>query len=306
MTDPLPLLTQPATGGLDHVFTPGAFRVGVLNPLFSREGVLDMPGTGLEVVQRGSGANLSVDVRAGRAAIRGDRVAEQGTYVCQSTATENRTVSRPSSGSRAYLIYAQVRDRAAASSDGASDWRIESTFTSGDTPPAVPDSAIPLATFVLTSSSNSVTNGMINDVRPWGTVGTAADTGTWGESGFAPVWAADDGTRPLTWMRNADGRVILSGWVRRRAETTTVRRNEFWSFDRAAGWGKGAPVLPPEIRPTGGMRDTMTITSNGDLHLALFPNGAMSYRFQYDTTLVAGANQTWISFDGVTYRANSY
>lgn len=309
MTSVQPLLTQPATGDLDHVFTPAAFRVGVLSPLFSREGVLDLPGSALAVTQRGAGANMSVDIGPGRCAIRGDRVPDQGTYLCTSTGTENRTVTRPSNGSRAYRIQARVRDQAASSGDGASEWIIESNFTSGTTPPAVPDSAISLATFVLTSSTNSVTDGMIADTRDRGTVGTAAETGVWGQSGFANVWGADDPTRPLTWMRTPDGFVTLGGWIRRKNETVNVGKNEFWHWDRTKGWDVPASVvLPPEIRPVGGVRDMITITSNGDLHLVVFPNGRMAYRFQYATTLVAGsaANQTWVSFDGVTYRANSF
>lgn len=301
-----PLLTQPATGDLSHVFTPAAFRVGVLDPLFSREGVLGLPGNALRVTQRGAGANMSVDVAAGRCAVRGDRVADQGTYVCTSTAVENRTVTAPGSGSRAYRIVARVRDRHASTADTASDWLIESIFTAGTTPPALPASAISLATFVLTSSTTSVTTGMIADTRLAGTVGTAAETGTWGQTGFASVWRADDGTRPLTWMRTPDGWVTLSGWIMRRNETVAVGKDEFYHWDRTFGWGNTAatPVLPESIRPSGGVRDTITISSNGDLHLVMFPSGAMAYRFQYATTLVA--DQTWVSFDGVSYRADSF
>ena len=305
-----PLWTQPGLGEEPSTYSLSQDRVGLLEPLFSRAGVLDYDAGHLRVTQRGSGANMSVDVAAGRCAIRGDRVADQGTYLCTSTDTENRTVSRPSSGSRAYRIYARVRDKAAtaelASPDTGSDWVIESSFAGGTTPPATPGSAISLATFVLTSSTTSVTTGMITDTRQRVSTGTAALTGTWGRTGFADVWGADDATRPLTWMKNPDGWVTLSGWIRRLHSTTAVARNEFWSWDRSKGWGVGAVVLPEDIRPVGGVRDTMTITSNGDLHLVFFPSGQMAYRFQYDTTLVGtDPGRTWISFDGVSYRSDA-
>lgn len=311
LTAGMPLFMQPGMEDLDAVFAPRLFRVGVLDALFSRAGVINYDAGDLRVTQRGSGANMSVDIAAGRAAVRGTRVSGQGTYVCISTGTENRTVTAPSSGSRAYRISARVRDKAATAAlstpDTASDWVIESAFAAGTTPPPVPASAISLATFVLTSSSSSVTTGMITDTRGRAASGTAALTGTWGSTGFANVWGADDVTRPLTWMKNPDGWVTLGGWIRRKNETATVKRNEFWAWDRNKGWDVGAAVLPPEIRPVGGVRDTVTITSNGDLHLVFFPNGRMNYRFQYDTTLTAGdaSNQTWVSFDGVSYRSES-
>jgi len=307
----IPQFLQPGLDDLDATYLPRLFRTGVLTPLYERPGVLDRDAGHLRVTQRGAGANLSVDVAAGRAAIRGTKVAGQGTYLCVSTAVENRTVTAPASGARTYRIVARVRDKAdttaASSPDTASDWSIESSFAAGSNPPPEPDSAITLATFTLTSSTTSVTTAMINDVRPRAGSGTAALTGTWGQTGInSTFYGADDPTRPLTWMKTPDGFVTLGGWMRRKGSSTTPIRNEFYTWDGTRGWGKGAAVLPPEIRPVGGVRDTVTITSNGDMHVVLFPSGVMSWRFQYDTTLVAGtqANQTWFAFDGITYRAS--
>lgn len=282
------------TGAVEYPL--GQDRLGLLGSIFSKTGVVDYLGNHLRVSQRGAGANASVDVALGRCVVA---AGDGGMYLCTNTSTVN--VSGISTN-RAYRIIARVRDKQAFG-ESASDWRIEAISNSGSNPPATPVRAISLATFTTTGSS-TVTNGMIVDTRTRATVGTTAQTGTWGETGFANVWNDADSTRPLTWLKNTDGWVTLSGWIQREVESTNIVSGEFWYWDRSKGWGNAsaAPVLPPEIRPNG-VRDLVGLSSNGDVHFVIFPNGSFAYRFLYNTTLsAADANRAWFTFDGITYR----
>src|SRR5258707_14082251 len=61
------------------------------------------------VVQRGAGANFSVDAGAFQAIIRGDDVSDQGAYLIPNTATANVvTPAAPGSGTRTHGLIAPV------------------------------------------------------------------------------------------------------------------------------------------------------------------------------------------------------
>lgn len=283
----------------DIEYPLGQDRLGLLGSVFSRTGVLDYLANHLKVSQRGAGANASVDVAIGRCVIA---AGDGGMYLCTNTSVVN--VSGITT-SRAYRIIARVRDKQAFG-EAVSDWRIEAISNAGTSIPATPVRAISLATFT-TSGSSTVTDAMINDTRTRATVGTQGLTGTWGLNGFANVWDDSDPTRPLTWMKTSDNWVILSGWVDRRVESSNVVANDVWYWDRSRNWGNAsaAPVLPPEIRPDG-VRDFVGITSSGDIHHVLFPNGSWAWRFQYNTLLShLEGNRTWVSFDGLMYRTSA-
>jgi hypothetical protein len=128
--------------------------------VFDVEGVIK-PSTGaLLVAPRAAGANMSVDVAAGRAVIKGDDEANQGSYRVISTATENLPIgARPGSDSRIDLVVARVRD-AAVTGGVSSDWILEvipGTVAAAPVPPAVPATAIPLAEITVTSATLSIT-----------------------------------------------------------------------------------------------------------------------------------------------------
>lgn len=129
------------------------------------EGVL---GAGdLAVTQRGAGANLSVDVAAGSAAIVGDDQANQGTYLVKNTAVVNLVIGAPpGANSRIDLIVAQVRD---ANVTGVNnDWTlsvIAGVAAGAPVAPAVPNTAIALAQVLVATGTAAITNAMITDRR---------------------------------------------------------------------------------------------------------------------------------------------
>jgi hypothetical protein len=131
-----------------------------IEDVFDVEGVIK-PSTGaLLVAPRAAGANMSVDVAAGRAVIKGDDEANQGSYRVISTATENLPIgARPGSDSRIDLVVARVRD-AAVTGGVSSDWILEvipGTVAAAPVVPAVPATAIPLAEITVTSATLSIT-----------------------------------------------------------------------------------------------------------------------------------------------------
>ena len=140
---------------------------GFLRALFHNEGVCNTTSGDLTVSQRAAGANFSVDVSPGFCVIEGDDVADQGYYLCESTATENLVIpAAPGSGSRVHRVVAQVRDALHNGDESTYEWEpVVLEDTTGDGPPDVPDSAISLATVTVTSSHTSITDADITDTR---------------------------------------------------------------------------------------------------------------------------------------------
>lgn len=140
------------------------------------EGVLT--GGALLVSERAAGANNTVDVAIGLCVITGDDEANQGKYLCRSTAIENVAVTAaPGSLKRRDLIIARVRDSQAGGGDGPDDhdWlleHVEGTDLDASDPdaPATPDSAIVLASLLRTAGDASVLAAHITDERPFATL----------------------------------------------------------------------------------------------------------------------------------------
>lgn len=284
-----PLYMQPASGDAAIPYSGQQVRAGLLSSIFSREGVLDKLAGQLLVTQRGSGANMSVDVAPGRCAIFGDDISDQGAYICNNTSTVNVTVpARPSSGSRTHRVVARVRDKLSNGVWSGYDWTIELLADTGSGTPSQPNSAITLATVVVTSSTTSVTNSSITDQRPAATVGTPATAGSFAlYSGFNP----EDGFRPLRWSVNTDGWVFLSGFVR----WTDVNA----SYPAGLTSMGGTPFANPLVRPAG-FRDFPGVSSNGPVSYTVNNSGILSFRYQ--TTVTLTQNVSWFSFDGCFYR----
>lgn len=296
-----PLYLQAAEGDSDIAYTAQMDRAGLLGAVFSREGVLDRDAGHLRVTQRGAGPSMSVDVAGGYCAIRGDDISDQGTYVCLSTTPKNITVPpAPASGSRQHRVVAQVRDKLSNGQWATYDWIPSLLPDTGTGMPAEPPSAITLAYVTVPAGTGAITTAMCSDQRRRASVGTPAVNGTWIASGVHSAYGVRDGSRPLTWSKNPDGWVFLGGWLARSAGNTAVAKDATYFFDGVNGTN---PVLPAEARPTG-VRDFIGLTSNGYCHLAVYPSGALSFRFNYPTTLVQ--NQTWFTFDDCSFRANSF
>lgn len=133
----------------------------------------------LRVSQRGAGANFTVDIAAGPAAITGDDVDDQGRYLVVSTDVENRTIpAPPGSGTRTHRVVAQVRDKLHNPGDWSTyDWEIVVLPDIGGGTPAIPDSAIGLARIgPIVAATPSITDSLITDDRPLATIAGANST----------------------------------------------------------------------------------------------------------------------------------
>ncbi|WP_226358485.1 hypothetical protein [Pseudonocardia sp. ICBG601] len=175
-----------------------------------------------------------MDVAPGCCAIVGDDVSDQGTYLCRSTTPINVAVPpKPASGQREHLLVARVRDSLANGVYApAYEWSIELLEDPGSGRPELPGSAIELATVTVSADAVSVTAAAISDLRQRSVVGTPALSGDMYASGMHPAYGGRDSTRPLTWMKNPDGWVVLSGWVRRTGGNYTMRANQTAWFRR--------------------------------------------------------------------------
>lgn len=136
---------------------------------------------GLAVTQRAAGANFTVDVSAGAAAILGTSQANQGMYFVRSTAVENVSVPATPGSPRTDSVIAVVNDPNAGGAAG-DDWEIQ--VIAGTTLPA---NCLLLATIARTSTEPSILNAAITDQRPLGewswTVSTTAPGSTKGVPG---------------------------------------------------------------------------------------------------------------------------
>jgi hypothetical protein len=123
----------------------------------------------LGVVQRASGANMSVDVAAGRVVVPVNDAPNLGSALCTSTAVNNLPIAgAPAAGtSRIDLVIARVYD-ASLIGGSINGWQLEVvTGTAASTPaaPALPKSSIELARVAVAAGQASVVTANITDRR---------------------------------------------------------------------------------------------------------------------------------------------
>lgn len=160
-----PTWIQP-TGADPTLYYSGSELRQFAQALLSGEGVIGP--SSLLVAQRGAGANFSVDIAAGQAAVLGGDVANQGTYVCTNTAGAYNLVTpgAPGSGTRYHRVVAQVRDKTCNGSWTTYDWVPVLVQDTGAGLPAEPASSVSLAQVAITLGQASVLNANITDLRP--------------------------------------------------------------------------------------------------------------------------------------------
>lgn len=128
----------------------------------------------LVVSQRGAGANLSVDVAAGACWIKGDAdLNAQPTYRCRNNSVVNLAITPDGSNPRIVLIVAEVLDTTFDGS-GSRLWRlraIHGTPAGSPSAPALPGTAISLASIAVTAADADITSGQITDTRARAIVG---------------------------------------------------------------------------------------------------------------------------------------
>lgn len=162
MTLQRPLEMQAAGGDTPFNYAAIASRQ-FHDMVYATEGVVAL---GLQVTQRGAGANMSVDVATGACVIVGDDVAGQGKYLCVSDAVTNVVVpAAPVSGTRIHRVVARIKDKLHSGSWTTYEWTIELLADTGSGTPATPASAINLARVTVTAGQVTVVNANITDDR---------------------------------------------------------------------------------------------------------------------------------------------
>jgi hypothetical protein len=160
----------------------------LVDAVYAGGGGIVAPGD-LIVTQRGAGANMSVDVAAGKAVVTGTDVAGQGKYLCWSDAVANVVIAAaPGTGlSRIDRIVATVRD-ADAIGGLNNDWilqRIAGTAGSTPSPPAVPASSLAIARVLVGANVTSILTANVTDDRVAAGLGAAFP---W--TPYVPTWTA--------------------------------------------------------------------------------------------------------------------
>jgi hypothetical protein len=118
---------------------------------------------GLVVTQRAAGANFSVDISDGAAAVKGTSQEFSGMYFLRSTAVENVPVpASPGSGSRTDTVIAVVHDPNSGGTAG-DNWIFD--IVQGT---VIPDNAIGIARLARTQSEPSILQSAITDIAPRG------------------------------------------------------------------------------------------------------------------------------------------
>lgn len=160
-----PLMLQ-ATGG-DAAIDYTAPDVRQLIEAVTQDGVCGMGD--FRVTQRGAGANLSVDIAAGKGSVKGTSVTRQGRFLADSTGTVNTgtagNITVPGSGTRTHRVIARMRDKQASGT--AYGWSFEVLEDTGSGMPALPASSLDLASIAVPTGSASVTDAMITDRRSY-------------------------------------------------------------------------------------------------------------------------------------------
>lgn len=290
MTVRTPLFLQKTGADADVTYSATDWRLGLIAGLCQFTGVVDPYGSGgLQVTQRGAGANFSVDVAAGYAFVPGGDVSLQGNYVVVNDATVNvATPSAPGSGTRVHRLVLQVRDKLNNGSWTTYDGQLQLLQDTGSGTPATPASAISLATISISAGQANVSSGNITDTRAWARWSLST-------SGLLTVntgYTASDANRVPRWVLTADGYVHLHGW---QAGTGSGTANPGTQYLLATG-------LPAIATPSGN-RDMCMSTSHGMVNCLVQSNGNIYFN------PVAGAINTvagdWWTFEGLMYRIAS-
>lgn len=142
---------------------------------FLSSGVCKAVGSALEVTEKGAGANMSVDVAAGRALIEitNTNLTHGETYKVyfQNDATENIVINAADATlAREDRIIAKIdvaTDPDASSANIGTVEVLTGTPSATPAPPALPANAISLATINVPAGATSIINANITDVRSY-------------------------------------------------------------------------------------------------------------------------------------------
>jgi hypothetical protein len=190
----MPLLLEATTGDPAITYHAQDFR-GIVSTLAPNQGVVHAGD--LAVSQRAAGANLSVDVAAGRCIIAGGSIANQGTYIALSDAVQNVPIATPNATNpRIDIVVAQIHDKQA---DGGTSYgwtinTVQGVAASSPVAPSTPTSALLLAQVAVAANATSITTANITDRRPLAGVGDIPKWDFSGTSGTPQTIAANTDT----------------------------------------------------------------------------------------------------------------
>ena len=120
----------------------------------------------LKVTQRGAGANMSVDVAAGDAAIFGTESSpEQGCYYAHSSAVTNLVIAAADAGPRYDRIVAKVQDSDYSGGTNTVSIVVVNGTAVRPAEPALPANCVELARVLVPAGSSSVVTANIVDRR---------------------------------------------------------------------------------------------------------------------------------------------
>lgn len=284
-----PLFLQKTGADADVTYSAANYRLSMLKALVPTTGVVDPYGSsGLQVTQRGAGANFSVDIAAGSAFIPGGDIANQGTYVAFNDATVNVvTPTAPGSGTRVHRVVLQIRDKLSNAIYSTYDAQLQLLQDTGSGTPAVPASAIGIARVSISAGQSSVTNAVITDDRAWARPALAT-SGTLTGNG----WSFNDSTRLGRWRLTADGYVELYGWAQPNIGFTATA-----NVTNIVAGGLPSYATPSGSRDSVGACSVtgfgrFLVNTTGNIYLVM-------------PTTQAFATGDWVSFDGIKYRVAS-
>lgn len=162
-----PLYMQAVTGDAAISYTAQDRRL-MISALCPNPGIV-LAGD-LAVTQRGAGANMSVDVAAGRTFVQGAAIANQGSYILRSDSVYNVPLTAANATNPRWdLIVATLHDKQA---DGGSTYgwtlsAVAGTPAATPTVPTAPTSSVLLAQVYVPAGATSVTTAAnIIDQRP--------------------------------------------------------------------------------------------------------------------------------------------
>lgn len=158
-----PLYLQKTGADADISYTAQSFRE-MLPSLIDGEGVQNYQA--FRVHQRTAGANFTIEIEPGSCYVQGDDVADQGMYFCKSTAVEALTIpAPPGAGSRTHRVILQVRDKFHNGAWSTYDFLPLLQTDAGAGTPALPASALTLATITVAAGTASITDSLITPTR---------------------------------------------------------------------------------------------------------------------------------------------
>lgn len=120
----------------------------------------------LKVTQNGT-PNMSVNVAAGLAVIRGTESTQQGYYIAGNDATVNKSIAAAdATNPRRDIVYLRVRDSVYSGSDNDGPIGVATgTPAASPSDPAIPSNAIALARVTVAALDTAINTGDITDQR---------------------------------------------------------------------------------------------------------------------------------------------